>query len=79
MAVVKIVELVGTSSKSWEDAVHQVVAEASQSLRHITGVDLVKHTAHVEDGKIAEYRATCHVAFVVEHHTHILGAGTKQK
>ena len=79
MAVVKVVELVGTSKESWEDAVHQLVAEASQSLRHITGVDLVKHTAHVENGKIAEYRATCNVAFVVEHHSHILGAGAQQK
>lgn len=79
MAVVKVVELVGTSKKSWEDAVHQVVAEASESLRHISGVDLVHQTAHVENGRIAEYRATCHVAFVVEHHSHIVGAGGKRE
>lgn len=78
MSVVKIVELVGTSKKSWEDAVQQVVAEASESLRHITGVDVVHQTAHVEDGRIAEYRAACHVAFVVEHHSHIVGAGGKK-
>ena len=54
---------------------HQVVAEASQTLRQITGVDLVHQTAHVEDGKIAEYRATVRVAFKIEHHTHIVGAG----
>lgn len=77
MSVVKVVELVGTSTKSWEDAVQQVVSEASESLRHITGVDVVKHTAHVENGQISEYRATCHVAFVVEHHSHILGAAKK--
>ena len=79
MAVVKVVELVGTSSKSWEDAVHQMLEEASQTLRHITGVDVVKHTAHVENGKISEYRATCHVAFVVEHPSHLMGSGAKQK
>lgn len=80
MAVVKVVELVGTSSKSWEDAVHQVVKEASGSLRHITGVDLVHQTAHCEEGKITEYRATVHVAFKVEEHSHLLGpAGTKPK
>jgi hypothetical protein len=77
MSVVKVVELVGTSNKSWEDAVAQVVAEASASLRQITGVDVVHHTAHVKDGKISEYRATCHVAFLVEHHSHIVGAGGK--
>ena len=75
MAVVKVIELVGTSQKSWEDAVHQVVKEASASLRDITGVDLVHQTAHVKDGRITEYRAAVHVAFVVEHHTHLLGTG----
>jgi flavin-binding protein dodecin len=77
--VIKVVELVGTSTKSWEDAVQQVVKEASASLRHITGVDLVRHTAHVENGKISEYRATVNVAFVVEHHSQILGAGNREK
>jgi len=75
MAVVKVVELIGSSKSSWEDAVGQIVKEASASLRHITGVDVVRHTAHVEDGKISEYRATAHVAFVVEEHAHIVGAG----
>ncbi|MEX1229618.1 MAG: dodecin family protein [Planctomycetaceae bacterium] len=79
MTVVKIVELIGNSKKSWEDAVQQVVAEASESLRHITGVDVVHQTVQVEDGKITEYRATCHVAFVVEHHSHIVGAGGKKE
>jgi flavin-binding protein dodecin len=77
MAVVKVIELVGTSSKGWEDAVKQVVTEASQSLRHITGVDVVNQTAHVEDGRITEYRATVNVAFVLEHHSHLIGAGSK--
>jgi flavin-binding protein dodecin len=75
MSVVKVIELIGSSSVSWEDAVRQVVTEAYASLRHIRGVDLVHQTAHVQDGKITEYRATVHVAFMVEHHSHILGAG----
>lgn len=79
MSVVKVVELIGSSKKSWEDAVQQVVAEASESLRHITGVDVVHQTVKVEAGKITEYRATCHVAFVVEHHSHIEGAGRKKE
>jgi hypothetical protein len=78
MSVAKVVELIGSSKTSWEDAVQQVVAEASESLRNITAVDVVHHTANVEDGKITEYRATCHVAFVVEHHSHIVGAGGKK-
>jgi dodecin len=63
-----IVELMGTSDKSWDDAVLQIVAEASASLRQTKRVDGVKQTAHVEDGRIAEYRMTAHLAFVVEEH-----------
>ena len=79
MAVVKVVELIGTSKTSWEDAVQQIVKEASASLRHITGVDVVHHTAHVHEGKISEYRATAHVAFQIEEHAHIVGAGGTSK
>jgi len=79
MAVVKVIELVGTSHESWEDAVQLVVKEASASLREITGVDVVRQTALVENGNITEYRATVHVAFAVEHHSHLLGTGTASK
>lgn len=74
MAVVKVIELVGTSNKSWDDAAQQVVSEASRTLRHITGIDLVHQTAHCVEGRITEYRATVHVAFKVEEHGHILNA-----
>jgi dodecin len=79
MAVVKVIELVGTSQKNWQEAVEEAVREASESLRHITGIDLVKQTAHVENGKIVEDRATMNVAFVVEHHSHLLGTGVASK
>lgn len=75
MSVVKVVELVGSSKHSWQDAAEEAIREASQSLRHITGVDVVNQTAQVEGGKIIEYRTTLNVAFVVEHHTHFIGAG----
>jgi hypothetical protein len=77
MAVVKVIELVGTSRESWQHATEEAIREASQSLRHITGVDVIKHTAHVEGGKITEYRTTMNVAFVVEHHSHLIGVGAK--
>lgn len=79
MAVIKVIELVGTSHEGWEDAVKQVVKEASSSLREITGVDVVNQTALVENGNITEYRATVHVAFAVEHHGHLLGTGAASK
>lgn len=75
MAVVKVIELVGTSKLSWQDAAESAIREAAESLRHITGIDVLKQTAQVEAGKITEYRTTMNVAFVVEHHSHLVGVG----
>ncbi len=65
-AVVRVIELVGVSSQSWSDAAQQAVTRASQTLRHITGVDVVKSSAIVKDGKIVEYHVDVKLAFVVE-------------
>ena len=74
--IVKVIELVGTSKKSWEDAMKEAVRESSQSLRHIKAVDVVKQSAHVdENGEIVEYRVTVHIAFGVEHHSQLVGSG----
>ena len=66
MTVVKIIELVGTSEKSWEDAVRQAVKEAAKTVRNIVGVNVVGFTAKVKDGEITEYRANVKIAFIVE-------------
>jgi flavin-binding protein dodecin len=65
-AVVRVIELVGISEKSWSDAAQQAVTRASQTLRHITGVDVVKSSAVVRDGKIVEYHVDVKLAFLVE-------------
>ena len=65
-AVVRVVELVGISDKSWSDAAQQVVKRASETIRHITGLDVLKSSAVVRDGKIVEYHVNVKVAFVVE-------------
>jgi len=65
-AVVRVIELVGVSSKSWSDAAQQAVTRASQTLRHITGLDVLKSSAVVKDGKIGEYHVNVKVAFIVE-------------
>lgn len=66
MAVIKVLELVGTSSQSWSDAARQAVEQASQTIRGINGVDVVNSTAKVADGKITEYHVTVKIAFEVE-------------
>jgi flavin-binding protein dodecin len=65
-AVVRVIELVGVSAESWSDAARQAVARASETIRHITGLDLLKTSAVVKDGKIVEYHADVKIAFVVE-------------
>ncbi len=62
-SVVKIVELVGISQESWEDAAQNAVREASQTLNNITGVGVLRCTGTVENGKIIEYKANVKIAF----------------
>jgi hypothetical protein len=66
MAVVKVIEVVGNSTASWEDAARNALAEAARTVRGITGIEVVGWTATVADGQIKEYRADVKIAFVVE-------------
>jgi flavin-binding protein dodecin len=66
MSVAKVIEVIGKSEKSWQDAVQQAVKEASKTVKNISCVDVVKQTANIKNGKITEYKANCKIAFVVE-------------
>ena len=66
MTVVKIIELVGESKSSWEDAVQNAVFDASKSVDGITGVEIYNLTANIDGGKIVEYKANVKVAFGVQ-------------
>jgi flavin-binding protein dodecin len=63
---VKVIEIIGVSEKSWEDAVEQAVKKASESVKGITGVEVVAFTARVADDKVVRYNATCKLAFSVQ-------------
>ncbi|WP_324662988.1 dodecin family protein [Haloarcula sediminis] len=63
MSAVKIVKILGTSTESWEDAAHEAVAEANETIEDIHGVEVESWTATVEGGEITEYKATVEVAF----------------
>jgi hypothetical protein len=64
MAVVKVIELVGASKTSSDDAIKQAVAEARRTIRNITGVDVVSVGLRGDD--LDEWRAHVRVGFVVE-------------
>ncbi len=65
MTTTKVIELVGESEKSWEDAAHNAVAEAGKTLEGISGIEILNMTASIEKGKITEYKVNLHVAFPV--------------
>ncbi len=62
---VKVIELIGISEESFDDAVRQAVAKASESINGITGVEVMSMNARVSDGEIRQYRAAVKVAFAV--------------
>jgi len=64
--VIKIVELIGVSKKSFDDAFREGVKRAVKTLRNVTGVDVLGQNAAIVGGKIAEYKVNMKVAFVVE-------------
>jgi hypothetical protein len=66
MAVLKVIELVGTSPNSWEEATDNAVKKAAESLRGIVGADVVGQNVVVKDGAVTEYRVDVKLAFLVE-------------
>lgn len=65
-SVYKIIELVGTSEDSWEDAVASAVEAASKSLRDLRIAEVLKLDVQIEDGKVVGYRARINVSFKYE-------------
>ena len=66
MAVPRVTKITSSSTKSFQDAVDEGLNRASETLRGITGLEVVSQKAKVENGAIAEYRATIEVTFVLE-------------
>jgi len=65
-SVYKIVELVGTSPTSWEDAAKSAVEMASKTLRDLRIAEISKLDMRLENGKIVEYRARVNLSFKYE-------------
>lgn len=63
---VKVIEVIGESSESWQDAAENAVADAAKTLDGVSGVEVQDHTAQVEDGEIVQYRTVVHVAFPIQ-------------
>ena len=65
-SVYKIIELVGTSDVSWEEAAKNAVETAGKNLKNLRIAEITKLDMKVEDGKVAAYRARVHLSFKYE-------------
>ena len=66
MAVLKVIEVLSSSKKSWEDATAKGVAKASESLRGIKSAYVQSQSVVVADGKVTEFRVNLKLSFEIE-------------
>jgi flavin-binding protein dodecin len=62
-SIYKIIELVGTSKTSWEEAAKNAVEKAGKSLKDLRIAEVIRLDMSVEDGKVNQYRARVNVSF----------------
>lgn len=65
METIKIIELIGSSPSSWQEAAENAFNKAVKTVKNIRGMEAVGWTAKVQDGKIVEYHTNVKIAFSV--------------
>jgi len=66
MSVYKVIELIGTSPNSWEEAAKNAVERAAESLRELRVAEVVSQDLVITDGKVEAYRTKLSVSFKFE-------------
>lgn len=66
MAILKVIEILANSDKSWEDATKKAVKDASKSVKNIRSVYVQEQSASVNDGEITEFRVNVKITFEVK-------------
>ncbi len=66
MAVMKVIEVMANSNKSWEEATRKAVAHASKSVKYIKSVFVQSQSAVVNDGEVTEFRVNVKITFEVK-------------
>lgn len=66
MSVVKVIEVLAESEKSWEDAAQTAIDTAARSLRNIKSIYIENFEAKVENNKIVKYRINAKISFVID-------------
>lgn len=65
MAILKVIEILSSSDKSWEDATAKGVAKASKTVKNIKSAFVQSQSVTVEAGKVKEYRVNLKLSFEV--------------
>jgi len=64
--IYKVIELVGSSETSIEDAINSAITRTNETIRHLRWFEVVQTRGHVENGKISHYQVTLKVGFTME-------------
>lgn len=62
----RVIELVGTSEKSVEEAINRAIERAHQTIRHLRWFEVARTSGHIKDGKVSHYQVTLKVGFTME-------------
>lgn len=65
MSIVKVIEVIAESEKSWDDAAKNAIKEASKSIKNIKSIYVENMEAKVDDNKIIKYRINAKISFVI--------------
>jgi flavin-binding protein dodecin len=66
MSIVKVIEVLAQSEKSWEDAAQVAVSKSAESLHNIKSIYIKELEAVVDNGQIAEYRINAKISFLLD-------------
>lgn len=66
MTMLKVIEVLSESEKSWEDAAQNAIARASETVKNIKSIYIENFQASVENGKMSKYRVNAKISFLLE-------------
>ena len=66
MSMLKVIEVLAESDKSWEDAAQNAVSDAAKSVRNVKSIYIKNMEANVDNGKIGKYRINAKISFLLD-------------
>ncbi|HEX9877895.1 MAG TPA: dodecin family protein [Gammaproteobacteria bacterium] len=66
MSMLKVIEVLAESEKSWEDATQSAISQASKTVRNIRSIYIDNFEAAVENGRVAKYRINAKISFLLD-------------